>query len=261
MTKALYSPSRGKFTLALIVFGLSQLCNADMITGFVYNMQSFEKDYEEIHHINELIHEVNYKNLEGERFANKVINYSSGLSTPSIDFNNSHCDESYQIKSQSGSNKVQSFYSNSCDDNKSQGKIRMESPYVVDAGFDHFIRQNLSTIETKTLSFDYPSPSRSSNISLKAKSFSCKKLIKDLSTLLSQIDTNHNNKSQWQRCVMVRANNWFIAQFLPAIYLAYDNDGFLALYTGRSNMSDKDGKYQDIAIFYHLENPISKQGQ
>ena len=219
------------------------------IIGHVFDANSYEKLYLEHHRIQQSSHSVDYKDLKQYAFARKDINYHRERSKPNITFNSEHCNESFSITSLED-NVLSASYSNSCDEKNLSDSIRLGEPYVVDAGFDHFIRDNLSRISKADLVFDYPAPSRGSNIALKASRFDCSRLKTTLSDLLQSVPANINNQALWQQCVAVRAKNWLIARFLPPIYLAYAKDSRLALYSGRSNMSDAEGDYQDIAIFY-----------
>ena len=219
------------------------------ITGHVFDANNNEKLYLEHHRIQQFSHSVDYKDLKQYTFARKDISYHRERSKPNIKFNSDHCNESFSITSLED-NILSASYSNSCDKKNSSDSIRLSEPYVVDAGFDHFIRDNLSSISKADLVFDYPAPSRGSNIALKASRFSCDRLKNTLSDLLNAVPADINNQILWQQCVAVRAKNWLIARFLPPIYLAYAEDNRLALYSGRSNMSDAKGDYQDIAIFY-----------
>jgi hypothetical protein len=245
--------------------------HADTVIGQAYSQDDFRAVYREVHQRSPEQHNVVYHNDQNTVFANKTIDYSKTQSAPDISFRSSHCDETYTVtKSSVADQKIdQNFalevaihYSNSCARKKHNQSITLTPPYVIDAGFDHHLRGKLVAVKNQDIRFNYPLPSRFKEISLQAKALNCSDISKNFADLLEAQNATIAAQKNWHQCIILRPSNWLIAKLFPPIYLAYDQRQELAMYAGKSNISNAKGDYEKVLILYstdHQQQKISLQ--
>ncbi|MCY4044400.1 MAG: hypothetical protein OXE99_04910, partial [Cellvibrionales bacterium] len=214
---------------------------ADHLSGLVFDKQSKQLMYKEIHKISNKQHEVTYQTPEGVVFARKIMAFNGASYQPDVDFSNTYCDESYRIQTEE--KRVALEYNNRCDKTRKKSALKIKQPFVIDAGFSDFIFEQMIKEESKQTDFYYPVPSRAQWVKMRAKKMPCNKLKK-------QIHPYHQTKSiEMQQCIKVTPTNWLIEQVFPPIFLAF-NDQHLTFFSGRSNMANQKGNYQNLVIFY-----------
>ncbi len=248
------------FSSALLFIVGSLAINAETIVGSAYDQSlSSEKKlqllYTEQHSFSGTTHTVVYESPQNAVFARKSLDYSHGFAMPIVDFSNDLCNEHYQLKPVPSSKdmkktQVDIAYHNGCDEKQSKESLFLSHPYVIDAGFDFFIRDNLALIADNEQIFSYAVPSRLDSVKLMAKSLSCQAIIDKFSSLLERLNSDHSLQKEWAHCVKVRPESWLISQFFPPIYLAYSEEKKLKLFAGRSNIGDEQGDFDDVFIVY-----------
>lgn len=250
-----------KFTLLLILF--IPMIHADEIVGYAYS-QALSNDslqqshllYTEKHYYEDNKHTVIYENNNDGIFAEKILQYDIGSHTPNISFSNRYCSERYQIFHKNTDNTVINEatidieYSNQCDDKTTNKTLTIEKPYVIDAGFDYFIQDNLALIANQKQVFSYPLPSRVSDVKLMAMHQECEVLEGQFSSLIKNIPFAIDTQDSWQYCVKVRPQSWFLSKLFPAIFLAYSADKKLKMFSGKSNIGNAKGEYKKVFITY-----------
>jgi len=233
------------------------------VTGLAFALALASKDihqplYTEQYFYSGTVQSVQYLSSSSAVFAEKTISYSRSRYIPKIDFYNTHCAESYVIE-QEKNNNLKLHYKNACDREDAKHKVRIKEPskLVIDAGFDNRVRDNLERISKHAITFDYLLPSRGSLVSLKAKRTSCKKL-KTQHSIISLYAKAYTLQN-WQYCVQIKPNNWLLSTFSPPILLAYSADKRLQFFSGKSNISDAQGHYPSVAIFYTYNHSSDTQ--
>ncbi|CAH0991232.1 hypothetical protein SIN8267_01334 [Sinobacterium norvegicum] len=244
---------------SFVAMASASVAYAETVVGQAYSQDSFEAVYQELHQRSEQLHSVVYRNNSQAVFAQKDIDYRQGKSAPNIVFRSDHCNESYALTKSVDENaavdtafgvEIAMHYSNSCADKRHNQSITLTPPYVIDAGFDHHLRSNLDAVKRRDLSFNYPLPSRFREISLKAKAINCDQVRDNFSLLLNAKNAQTSAREDWQQCIVLRPSNWIIAQLFPPIYLAYNQQQQLAMYAGKSNISNVNGDYEKVVILY-----------
>jgi hypothetical protein len=230
-------------------------------TGYAYNLETNKLVYTEHHtYINPLLHEVRYKETNGEIFATKNINYKYSYFAPDFIQKNSRNGEAIDIKRKNqgdGKNGIEYWiqYQENSKENLKKETISYNPRLIIDAGFDHFIPQNWQMLEDgKELTIDYLIPSRLDYYELTIKKEACK--AKNSSKPQDQPFTEFES----EHCFSISASSFFIGLFSSQLELTYgkkkDSEGNnrnnikLMNFQGRSNISDSDGNYQDVNIVY-----------
>jgi len=202
--------------------------------GHAYQTDSKKLAYSEEHTIkNGVFHQVVYKEANGQVFAKKNIDYSNSFIAPDILQDNSRNGE--LIKTELRENKYRVSYRENFDQTIQRSDIRSSENFVIDAGFDHYIRLNWDVlISDKETVIQYLIPSHLKSIDLRITQAACKDEADD-----SRI------------CFIVAADNWLYRMLSSSLFLSYDKQHKrLMTFSGRSNISDKNGNYQDITIHY-----------
>ena len=217
--------------------------------GHAYDIETQELLYTEHHnYLNTLLHEVEYKEVNGEIFATKSINYKHSYFAPDFTQHNKRNGEKINIKRKSEGNDetkiaYQIQYQESSKQTLKKETINYSSRLIIDAGFDHFITHNWQALSAgKEMTIDYLIPSLQDYYELTIKQETCK------------------SKSQGQYCFSISASSFFIGLFSSQLELSYnkikdseDNETVhiqLMGFQGRSNISDSKGNYQDVNIIY-----------
>lgn len=205
--------------------------------GKAYDMNTNKFLYTEHHnYTSEKNHIVNYKEINGDLFATKKIDYKNSYFSPNItQLNNRNGEEITTLKS---NGKMKITYQESKEHEKLEAAIDYTPRLIIDAGFDNFITHNWSDlINGKELSIDYLIPSRLDHYELSIKKVPCK--------------TNN------LYCFNISASSFFIRIFSNDLKLAYEvfeKRPRLKSFQGRSNICDKKGNYQDVVINYQYES-------
>lgn len=134
----------------------------------------------------------------------------------------------------------------------------IKQPYVIDAGFNEFLKQSMFNEKEniQRVQFYYPLPSSGDVFLLRAEKVSCSKTLsiinKDFENNPRAIDLIKNYSNDYT-CITIKPNNWFIAKFVPPLIAVYEKNNAsikLKMYRGKANFSNKKGQYPQVTIFY-----------
>lgn len=179
--------------------------------------------------------EVIYRNDEDRVIARKMLDYSSGPTTPSFVQQNFYSSEVIEVDLKAG--KVTMSVLDAADSEPKKSSSTQTDgtiPVVIDAGFDEYIRSNWdSLIAGEKQSFLFPFAERDQLIELRIKKAAC-----------SYQSENH-------QCFKLELSNWFVRMLVSPIELGYDPElQRLMRYRGLSNIGDGKGNGSVVDIRY-----------
>ncbi|WP_252179446.1 hypothetical protein [Endozoicomonas sp. 4G] len=230
------------FSLALLPSGLTQAGQSALI-GYAYHVGTRQLAYTEEHTFPDtLSHHVIYKEADGTVFASKTIDYSDSYIAPDIIQENHRNGE--RIKTELMGDVFKVSYRASFGKDTQHSDVTLSPDLVIDAGFDHYIRSNWdSLVAEKETVIQYLIPSHQRAIDLRIKPVECKKDPKDTNI-----------------CFNIAADSWLYRLLSSPLTLSYDKQSQrLMTFSGRSNISDKKGDYQDVTIHYQPHQPAKNQ--
>lgn len=206
--------------------------------GEAYSINNEELLYRETHcqSDDKLHRQVLYKNPDGESIAYKSLDYRNGFMVPSFKQTNFQTNEETQVTLDD--EKVTLSFTDANRDQTLEtltNKNSAESPMVIDAGFDAYIRQNWdSLVAGKSQSFQFPLASRSTLIELQVSASSC------------------SFQGENSQCFKLEMSNWLYRMLASPIELGYDRtQKQLIRYRGLSNIEDENGAGLDVDIRYY----------
>lgn len=211
--------------------------------GHAYDIETKVLLYTEHHRYQApYVHQVNYREADGELFATKNINYQQSYYAPDISQENHRNGE--KISSKMNVDNISIQYQENSTSQLKKDSIDFSPKLIIDAGFDHFITQNWQTLNRgKEMTIDYLIPSSLDHYELSIKKEICK-----------------NEKLY---CFSISASSFFISLFSSELLLTYSTDINKSIrgdsnkqviklesFQGRSNICDSEGNYQDVKITY-----------
>jgi hypothetical protein len=248
----------------VLLTSLAALASAEQpkFIGYAYDIETQELLYTEHHnYLNDVLHEVQYKEINNELFATKSIDYTHSYFAPNFTQHNLRNGEKINIKRKSKQSDETNIryliqYQENAEEKQQQDSISYSSKLIIDAGFDHFIAKHWQAlIDGQEITIDYLIPSLLDYYELTIKEETCQ--------------VNPQNKTDTlmsdQYCFSISASSFFIGLFSSQLQLTYtkhsniedseikNNDKEkirLINFQGRSNISDSKGNYQDVNIIY-----------
>jgi hypothetical protein len=266
-----------RFLTTILLVILSTLTLADQkksnedshlktFTGYAYDMKTQELLYTEHHnYLDTFLHDVEYKETDGELFASKRISYNHSFFAPDIKQTNLRNGEVIDIKRNSQANKgkkneqaIQYLvqYKENNKESLEKETIKYSPRLIIDAGFDHFVTHNWQALSAgKQISIDYLIPSAQDYYELTIKQETCKSNPKLSPKLTPKLNGQVQAQLEDQFCFSIAASSFFIGLFSSQLELTYSKNkasGDIRLmgFQGRSNISDSKGNYQDVNIVY-----------
>ncbi|OQX37196.1 MAG: hypothetical protein B0D91_07390 [Oceanospirillales bacterium LUC14_002_19_P2] len=206
------------------------------VTGRAYDLDGDGLLYTEEHlYPSQYQHMVTYREASGEVFAKKRLDYSHSFTVPDFRQENARNGEVIEVV-RTDSDKLEVTYQANDKQNPKQKRLAIESLMVVDAGFDHFVREHWETLRNgRSLTIAYLAPSRRQTVALRINEVQC--------------------SSSSDVCFNIAPDAWLLGLVLEPIFLAYEGDTKrLRRFKGRGNIADKYGDYQTVDIRY--EYPI-----
>lgn len=202
--------------------------------GEAYYLKSGDLAYRELHFesADGLDRTVIYQGDEQQPIAEKSVDYRPGMQTPAFSQRNWLYPETISVLWQEDKLRIQYAVEN---EKPKDEKVKVKTPLVIDAGFDHFIRDSWEKLlKKKAIDFYFPAVSRQSLIELRAQKHTCAK------TIIIE-----------QSCFSISPANWFIRALVDDIKLTYDSDSRqLRSFRGLANISDASGEGMEVEIRY-----------
>lgn len=224
------------------------------VVGKAYSAVDDKLLYTEEHsYIDDSSHQVIYKEPDGSVFAVKELNYGQNASAPGFVQRNKRVGEVIEVNI--NNRVIESFYQKTPQNTPRVKQLDLESrndeALVIDAGFDHFVRSKWENLQRgEKVDFFYLIPTRQRLVTLTIKRMDCRE---------GPIPESDRTESASETsCFHIAPESLFLRMLVRPIYLTYDNRKHLQIFSGRSNIANAQGKYQDVSIYYqHLEDDNS----
>lgn len=181
--------------------------------------------------------EVHYVDPDGERIAEKSLDYSFGETSPSFELRDLRQDLHWSARWSDDEEQIR-LTRGSREEPESES-VEVKSRQVIDAGFDPFIQGHWDRLmDGERVTFHFAFPNRLTNVRLRAE----------------RIDAGDSpiqkQEEDWVY-FRIRVNSAVLSLFADNLYLAYDpEDTRLMVFRGRSNILDADGEGRDVEIHY-----------
>ncbi|WP_101758980.1 hypothetical protein [Oceanicoccus sp. KOV_DT_Chl] len=232
------------FILSLVsVTGWAQAA-VPAVIGEAYDLDGQVMLYRELHYYSgdKLNHRVVYQAqaadtdqlLPQSLMAEKIIDYSYGLATPAFTQQSYLFPETIVVEWADAQLAVSYQEGSASSVATNTKKISVKNPMVIDAGFDHFIREHWQAINSgKAMDFYYLAPTRQSLVELSVVAKACA-----------------DNQPDFA-CFEINSANWFIRLILDPIEISYDLETKkLRRFRGLANLSGADGQALKVDIQY-----------
>jgi len=221
--------------------GQASAQNVGETIGEAYDLKSNELLYRETHCVSSdtAAREVIYRNHEGRLLARKLLDYSSGATTPSFVQHNLYSRELIEVALKDDNLTMTVQEIGNPEPKKALSTQTDEKlPVVIDAGFDVFVRDHWETLVAGDKKyFLFPFAERSSLVELRIGPTSC----------------SYDNETD--QCFRLDLSNWFLRMLVAPIELGYDVESKrLARYRGLSNIGDENGNGQVVDIQYRYRD-------
>lgn len=224
--------------LASMVLLLNTYSMADTpftkIVGSAYSMKTGALLYKETHTPLEDGHyQVDYSEPNGAMFAHKKLDFSSSTLTPSFTQVNDRNGESIEVKHEEGD--LTTTYQENSAAKEETGSVKLAAGMVVDAGFDGFIKQYWDALSAgKKMDVEYLVPSKQTTFTFRFSQAACVK-----GTQTGAV------------CFSLSPVSWVVKLAVDPIIVAYQpKSKRLLRFTGRANICDAQGKYENVDIQY-----------
>lgn len=181
--------------------------------------------------------EVHYVDPDGERIAEKTLDYSYGDSRPSFELRDLRQDLHWSARWSDDEQTIR--LTRGSVEAPDTETVEVKSRQVIDAGFDPFIQSQWTRLmDGERVTFHFAFPNRLTNVRLRAE-----RIAADESPIQKKQD-------DWVY-FRIRVNSAVLSLFADNLYLAYDPEGTrLMVFRGRSNIPDADGEGRDVEIHY-----------
>tara|TARA_B100000809_G_scaffold265140_1_gene323047 strand:- start:4204 stop:4905 length:702 start_codon:yes stop_codon:yes gene_type:complete len=200
--------------------------------GEAFDLNNQALRYREYHYYSDdkLSHKVLYRDADGIFMVEKNIDYRSGFTTPEYALLVGPEQNRASVQWQENQLKLQ-------DVKGAPVTMAVSYPLVIDAGFDHYVRENwLQLTAGNTLEFYFPLVNRSTLAKLRIKKSSC------------------SYKTETDICFSLEVSNWLLRLLLDPIELGYSAESkLLRRYRGLSNIEDVQGKGMIVDIHYSYD--------
>lgn len=201
------------------------------VTGEAYSEKSGELMYCETHQYSAdgMTHKVSYTDSAGRTLVRKTLSYKTGLSTPS--FKQTSYTQNQQIAVRQSQGQV--VMSVGTPSKPKQAAVDIKQPLVIDAGFNHFIRQNWNQLtKGEPVHFYFAFPKRGQLIPLRIQESRC--------------EAGRGEST----CFKIDLKNWLLRLIAPPMELTYDNQRRLLRYKGLSNIDTEKDRQLIVDIRY-----------
>jgi hypothetical protein len=227
---------RGFVAVAALLLSATSMADTTNynVVGSAYSLKTGDLLYRETHkRVTNTLHEVEYSEPDGTVFSHKTVDLSESLITPSFQQINERNGEEISVKQEG--RRVLVKYKESTSSRSESDRLNVASGMVIDAGFDGFIRQYWSVLESgKKLDVEYLVPSKLTTFGFRFSRAEC-----------------ISGTKQNALCFSLSPTSWVVKLAVDPIVVAYDRaDKTLLRFTGRANISNVEGKYESVDIQY-----------
>lgn len=210
-----------------------------LVTGDARDPKSEVPLYREEHRITLTTHAVVYRKPDGDLFAEKTFDYSRSTVAPVFD------QVDHRFERRSGSewrDERWVLWETSASGERQEHIVKDTRNLVIDAGFNHFIREHFDEIDQGTrIDFIFGLTNPPMELPMKLEKIAC-----------SHSHTRANDGQSL--CLHARSRNFLLNWFVPDIYLVYSRDNrYLMLYEGPSNLDDDEENTRVVRIDYRYQ--------
>ncbi len=213
---------------------------SSVVIGKAYDPEKGTLLYTETHEkVSDVTHTVEYKEPDGSVFAKKTIDSSLSAITPSFTQLNQRIGEKIAVQQQGDAMQVR--YQENLTAKENVGSVNLSSGMVVDAGFDAFVKQYWTVLQSgKSMDIKYLVPSEQDYFNFRFKRTPCLE-----------------NTQEGAVCFALSPISWVIKLAVDPIVVAYEpSQKALLRFTGRANIANAKGEYKKVDIYYQY----SKEG-
>lgn len=215
--------------------------DADII-GEAFSVDGEQLIYREYHFLNssDRTHRVVYSWPNGETFAEKSVDYSTGFTTPSFLQKDQQTGELITVEVEQNAITLRQSRSSSSPSAARETVLRPDNQLVIDAGFDHFVRRHWQALLAgDVMDFAFPSVHQQTLYQLRIRHQVC------------NVDTAAAKSGAERECFIIEPQNWFARIWVQGIELVYQRaDQRLLRYTGIANILPA-GEDNRVDIRYH----------
>ena len=208
--------------------------------GTAYDLESGDLLYRETHCVSPDGGErqVVYEDANGQLIAQKLLDYSTGRTTPSFVQHNHYSSNSIEVALSQNAVSMAVIDKNDGSLSKAVAEPSKAMPVVIDAGFDGFVREHWEELVSGgSREFQFPFAKRASLVELRIQPLAC------------SYDT------QTDQCFRLDLANWFLRMLVAPIELGYDAETRqLTRYRGLSNIGDGNGNGLVVDIRYDYDD-------
>jgi len=209
--------------------------------GLAYDLNSGELRYRETHCVSADgdQRQVLYQDRADRLIARKMVDYTTGVTTPSFVQDNLYSGESIEVGLEQGAVSMKIIEAGNSSANRTT-RLQPDEvlPVVIDAGFDGFVRAHWDALLAgASREFQFPFADRQSLVELRIQPLSC------------------SYQTQTDQCFRLDLANWLLRVLVKPIELGYDaKSRRLTRYRGLSNIGDEQGNGLVVDIRYSYES-------
>ncbi|MCB5162552.1 hypothetical protein [Marinomonas algarum] len=204
------------------------------IVGTAYSVKTGALLYRETHQpLTNDRYNVEYSEPDGQIFGQKRLDFSTSKVTPSFTQRNDRNGEFIEISQRVGNINV--VYQENSEAGQDKKALKREEGMVIDAGFDGFVKQYWAPLTSgKKLDVAYLVPSKQATFDFRVSQADC-------------VDST----AEGAQCFSLTPVSWLVKMAVDPIIVAYDpTNKRLLRFTGRANICDANGKYENVDIQY-----------
>ena len=234
-----------RYPVMLLLLLSSRAIALDLSTvGKAYDPGTNEILYTEYHCVTDDQRIVEYRDIEDKLIAHKIVNYSTGLLTPSFVQHNLNQGDMMKVEVIEDRVEMQRrVIEEGVDVNPQSKLLKLNLPLVIDAGFDNFIREYWnSLVQGEVITFQFPAAARVDLFDFKVNRMNC------------------SSGDATQQCFNLRLDSWLLRMLVDPIELGYDKESRrLKRFQGLANIEDKNGNGYTVDIRYQYSDLPAKQ--
>lgn len=228
------------------------------IIGKAYDQKTGQHIYSEHHFFSENNYLISYRSPENKEIVS--MDLDNAISPFSPDFQQLDRRTGVKIYSQRIDNNL--VMGKNENGEKKEATKEIKEPLVVGPGFEPFVRnewEKLATGEAVVFRLAVPANQRVHKMQAYAVPLEeCIKRIRERSDL-NELDENPLDAiSEGHACFSMKSTNWLANRIIKPIYIIYDNQRRLSLYSGLSNLTDDNGKWQTVYIYYNYLSQLTQ---